>query len=219
MFITFEGVDGSGKTTQVSQTADYLREQGYDVLATREPGGTPIGDQIRELLLENKDDPDIHAHTELLLFCASRAQLIAEVVLPHLRAGGIVISDRYTDSTYAYQGYGHGLNVDKLKQINDFATTGLHPDLTIFLDITPKEALKRRAAGTLFGQTWNRLDDMDIAFHERVYKGYREMILADPARFTEVDATVAPEVIQAKIRDVLAEALAMPTDNHTRKAR
>lgn len=219
MFITFEGVDGSGKTTQIRQVADYLKGYGYDVLSTREPGGTPLGNQIRTLLLENKDDPDIHAHTELLLFCASRAQLIAEVVLPHLQNGGVVLSDRYVDSTYAYQGYGHGLDLKKLRQINEFATTGLKPDLTIFLDITPETALRRRAKGTLFGETWNRLDDMELDFHNRVYKGYREMILAEPDRFVEVDALQSPEVIQSRIRKILREHFSLPAENSARKAR
>lgn len=219
MFITFEGVDGSGKTTQVQDTVTYLRSNGYDVLHTREPGGTHIGDNIRRILLEDPvDGMEIHARTELLLFCASRAQLVEEIIAPHLEAGGIVISDRYVDSTYAYQGYGHGLNLDTLRQIVGFATAGLTPDLTLFLDISPEKALRRRAAGTLFGEEWNRLDDKELAFHHRVYKGYRELILREPARFVEVDASESSAQIQKDIRTVLAAWLDLPRTRRTRKA-
>lgn len=210
MFITFEGVDGSGKSTQVRLTVEYLRGLGFDVLMTREPGGTPIGDQIRGILLDNMDNTDMHARTELLLFCASRAQLVAEVITPHLQRGGIVICDRYVDSTMAYQGYGHGLNLKALKQVLSFATGGLLPDLTIYLDITPEEALRRRAEGTLFGEDWNRLDDMDLDFHNRVYKGYRELLLAEPARFAAIKANAAPEKVQDAIRRTLTEWIDLP---------
>ena len=207
MFITFEGVDGCGKTTQVRLTADYLRQCGYAVLLTREPGGTPIGDQIRRVLLDKMENTQMNARTELLLFCASRAQLVAEIITPHLQSGGIVIADRYMDSTYAYQGYGHGLPLEALRSIINFATGGLLPDLTLLLEITPEAALKRRTDGTLFGETWNRLDDMEMAFHRRVHKGYRELLLREPARFAEINAAEAPEVVQTAIRQVLAERL------------
>lgn len=210
MFITFEGVDGSGKSTQARQTTDYLQSLGYDVLLTREPGGTSIGDQIRGILLDNMDNVDMNARTELLLFCASRAQLVAEKIIPHLKAGGIVICDRYIDSTYAYQGYGHGLNLKALKSIITFATDGLIPDVTIYLEMTPEQALQRRAQGTLFGEDWNRLDDMEIAFHKRVYKGYRDLVLAEPARFVEIKADNPPEKVQQDIRRALIEWIDMP---------
>ncbi|MFW5696370.1 MAG: dTMP kinase [Phototrophicaceae bacterium] len=215
MFITFEGIEGSGKTTQARLTADYLRHHGHNVLLTREPGGTPIGDQIRGILLDNMDNVDMHDRTELLLFCASRAQLVSEVIAPHLEQGGVVICDRYIDSTMAYQGYGHGLNLKFLRQLNSFATNGLTPDLTVFLDITPEKALRRRAAGTLFGEEWNRLDDMALAFHQRVYKGYRDLILAEPARFVAVDAADEPDQVQARIRATLSEWLELPASRST----
>ena len=157
-------------------------------------------------------DTEMHAHTELLLFCASRAQLVAELITPHLKRGGIVICDRYVDSTFAYQGYGHGLNLEALRNVVNFATGGLLPDVTIYLEITPKVALERRAKGMLFGETWNRLDDMAMAFHERVYKGYRELILKEPARFAEISADDTEEAIQAAIRRTLAEWLKLPDD-------
>jgi len=210
MFITFEGVDGSGKTTQAQQTVTYLQQNGYDVIYTREPGGTPIGDQIREILLDNMDNTDMHARTELLLFCASRAQLVAEVITPHLEGGGIVICDRYIDSTLAYQGYGHGLNLKGLRNVINFATGGLLPDVTLYLEITPEDALRRRAKGTLFGEAWNRLDDMELEFHQRVHKGYRELLLAEPARFVEVSALGTPEAIQENVRRELSAFVDLP---------
>jgi dTMP kinase len=210
MFISFEGVDGSGKSTQARLAADYLRQSGYDVILTREPGGTSIGDQIRGVLLDKMENTEMHARTELLLFCASRAQLVAELITPHLKRGGIVICDRYIDSTFAYQGYGHGLNLQALRSVVEFATGGLLPDVTIYLEITPEIALKRRATGMLFGESWNRLDDMAMAFHERVYKGYRELILKEPARFAEVNADDTELAIQEAIQQILAEWLRLP---------
>lgn len=210
MFISFEGVDGSGKSTQAHLAADFLRQCGHDVILTREPGGTPIGDQIRAVLLDKMENTEMDARTELLLFCASRAQLVAEVITPHLKRGGIVICDRYIDSTFAYQGYGHGLNLTALRHILDFATGGLLPDLTLYLEITPEIALNRRAKGMLFGETWNRLDDMALAFHERVYRGYRELILKEPARFVEINADDKPDTIQKEIQQTLAEWLKIP---------
>ncbi|GAB4523078.1 MAG: dTMP kinase [Anaerolineae bacterium] len=206
MFITFEGMDGSGKTTQVRQTADFLRERGFDVLLTREPGGTVVGDEVRKILLD-EHETEIHPRTELLLFCASRAQLVHEIILPHLEGGGVVICDRYIDSTFAYQGYGHGLNLKALRSVVAFATGGLLPDVTLYLEITPEASLRRRAQGTLFGEAWNRLDDMDMSFHQRVYKGYRELLLAEPARFVEINALGTPDEVQTDIRRVLAEYL------------
>src|SRR4030095_1094272 len=142
MFITFEGPDGSGKTTQVAQIAERLRKAGYNVLHAREPGGTAIGDQIRDILhdMENKN---MTPRAELLLYNASRAQIVAEAIRPHLKAGGVVICDRFYDSTMAYQGYGHGLDLNTLRTIVDFATDGLRPDLTFYLDISPTEGIQR----------------------------------------------------------------------------
>jgi len=210
MFITFEGVDGSGKSTQTKQTAAYLRARGYDVLLTREPGGTVIGDQIRTVLFGKKGDVRKDAmspQSELLLFCASRAQLVREVIHPHLAKGGIVLCDRYADSSLAYQGYGHGLELEMVRNILDFATNSLRPDLTIYLDIKPNVALKRRETGSLFGEEWNRLDDMELAFHRRVYEGYAEMMRADPARWVAVNADQAEGKVQAEIIQQLATRL------------
>ena len=214
MFISFEGIDGSGKTTQAQLTAQYLRQHGYQVLLTREPGGTPIGDQIRGVLLDKMENTAMHARTELLLFCASRAQLVEEIIAPHLKRGGVVICDRYIDSTLAYQGYGHGLNLPALRSVVDFATGGLLPDLTLYLEIAPEAGLRRRATGMMFGAEWNRLDDKELAFHRRVYKGYREMLLKEPARFVEINASEDETAVQESVRRVLTEWLPLPTPPH-----
>jgi dTMP kinase len=212
MFITFEGTEGGGKTTQISLTAEYLRKRGYDLLLTREPGGTDIGDRIREILLEKGDVPSpMHARTELLLFCASRAQIVAEVIRPHLESGGVVLCDRYIDSTFAYQGYGHGLDLPQLKSVVEFATGGLTPDVTVFLDITPENGLKRRAEASLFGAEWNRLDNMDLAFHRRVYDGYMTLIKAEPTRWARIDALQSIDAVQAEIRRELGIRLPAPS--------
>ncbi|HLA45380.1 MAG TPA: dTMP kinase [Aggregatilineales bacterium] len=158
MFITLEGPDGSGKTTQARLLCDYLHAKNRVFRHTREPGGTAIGDQIREVVhsLKNKE---MHPHTEVLLYVASRAQLVAQVIRPSLESGQIVVCDRYADSTLAYQGYGHGLDLDALRTILQFATGGLKPDLTLYFDISAAEGLKRRQQDAAQGGDWNRLDD------------------------------------------------------------
>jgi dTMP kinase len=206
MFITFEGLDGSGKTTQAKLIAAYLKDAGYDVLLTREPGGTAIGDQIRAVL-HNMDNTAMHPSAELLLYNASRAQLVAEVLRPHLASGGLVICDRFYDSTLAYQGYGHQLDLDVLRTIVTFATGGLKPDLTLYLDITPEDGLTRRKQASLFGEEWNRLDDMELAFHQRVYAGYQALMQAEPQRWVRIDAMQSIEQLQADIRQKLEARL------------
>lgn len=202
MFISFEGPEGSGKTSQVAKLVAYLQEEGYAVLATREPGGTFIGDQIRDVL-SNLDNTSMRPRTEILLFQASRAQLVEQVIRPHLKGGGIVLSDRYADSTLAYQGYGHQVDLEKLKTIIEFATGGLKPDLTILLDIDVEEGLQRRARG---GE-WNRLDAYDLAFHQRVRQGYHQLVQEEPERWKIVNAGQPPELVQAAIRELVLERL------------
>ena len=210
MFISIEGLDGSGKTTQAQRLYDWLRLRGHDVLLTREPGGTPIGEQIRALL-HDLDNTAMQPATELLLYNASRAQLVAEELRPQLESGGIALCDRYADSTLAYQGYGHGQDLELLRGVIDAATGGLQPDATIFLDIAPQTALERRRMASLFGEEWNRLDDFELAFHQRVYDGYQALAAAEPQRWLCVDAQRSILDVQAALRKALAERLPQPT--------
>ena len=197
MFITFEGPDGSGKTTQISLLADFLREQGYPVRTTREPGGTSIGDQIRDCLHDVRNI-GMTAATEILLYSASRAQLVREVIRPALEAGAIVICDRFADSTMAYQGYGRGLSLDDLAYITGFATGDLQPDLTFLLDLDVEAGIGRRTSG---GDEMNRMDLQKSSFHRRVRDGYLEMVASQPQRWVVVDADRAVDDVQAAIRD------------------
>ncbi len=202
MFITFEGPDGSGKTNQVALLADYLRQEHYSVLITREPGGTLIGEQVRAIL-SNLENTMMRPRTEILLFQASRAQLVDQIILPHLERGGIVVCDRYADSTLAYQGYGHQVDVDKLRTVVEFATGGLKPDLTLLLDVDVELGLRRRAQGG----GWNRLDAYDLDFHQRVRQGYHRLAQAEPERWVCVDAGQSLEKVQAEIRQIVIERL------------
>jgi dTMP kinase len=184
MFITLEGSEGSGKTSLIGPLASLLQREGWQVIITREPGGTSIGDQIRSIL-GSLANTAMGPRTEALLFLAARAQLIDEVVLPHLNKGGIVISDRYADSTLAYQGYGRGLDLVQLQTLLDFATNKRKPDLTLFLDVDVEVGLQRRASG---GE-WNRLDACDLEFYQRVRHGYYELMKKEPQRWVLIDAS------------------------------
>ena len=206
MFITFEGPDGGGKTTQVAMTVETLKARGYNVLLTREPGGTDIGNQIRHVLHDMKNHA-MNPRTELLMYSASRAQIVEEVIKPQLAKGGLVICDRFFDSTYAYQGYGHGLDLNQLKLITEFATGGLKPDLTVLLDIAPEDSLQRRLSSLDKGGEWNRLDAMAIDFHKRVRDGYHALVAAEPQRWVVVNAAQSVEKVQADILAVLEKRL------------
>jgi dTMP kinase len=203
MFITLEGPDGSGKTSQMQPLADHLRVRGYPVFTTREPGGTEIGDQVREILMSMRNQ-GMHPRTETLLFCAARAQLVAEVIRPRLEAGEVVISDRYADSTLAYQGYGHGNDLEQLRQVLSFATGGLVPDLTLLLDIEAADGLKRRKSG---GGEWNRMDDYQLELHQRVRAGYLELAAAEPGRWVVIDASQPGAVVQSQILEAVDSRL------------
>lgn len=202
MFISFEGPEGSGKTLQITALAEFLKGAGYPVLATREPGGTGIGDQIRAILLD-LDNTVMQARTEILLFQASRAQLVEEVILPHLAKGDIVLSDRYADSTIAYQGYGHQVNLEQLKNIVTFATGGLKPDLSLLLDIDVEDGLRRKSGG----EEWNRLDAYELDFHQRVRQGFHQMVAAEPERWVVINAAKSRSEVQAEIQQVVLERL------------
>lgn len=201
-FITLEGPEGSGKTHQLPELVDFLRSQGYTVLATREPGGTPIGDQIRGVL-SDLTNTAMQPRTEILLFQASRAQLVDQMILPCLNDGGIVVCDRYADSTLAYQGYGHRIDLVQLQSIVNFATQGLKPDLTLLLDIDVSEGLKRKAQG---GE-WNRLDAYDLEFHERVRQGYLELARKEVGRWVIIDAGLPPRQVQSAMQAVIRKRL------------
>jgi dTMP kinase len=202
MFITLEGPEGSGKTSQLPKLVDYLQQNGFDVLATREPGGTAIGEQIRTVL-HNLENKEMNPRTEILLFQASRAQLVEQVIRPHLARGGIVICDRYADSTLAYQGYGHQIEIEPLKVLVNFATGGLKPDLTILLDVDVEIGLRRKE---LKGE-WNRLDAYNLEFHHRVRQGYSQLVHAEPERWVVIDASLSPTQVQNEMRRVVIERL------------
>jgi len=207
VFITFEGPDGSGKTTQIRLLAEWLREQGHEVVLTREPGGTEIGDQIRTVL-HDPYNTAMDARTEILLYSASRAQHVAQLIRPSLAAGKIIISDRYADSTLAYQGYGRGLDLEVLRAVTSFATGGLTPALTVYLNITPEEGLQRRRLG---GDEWNRLDAEALEFHQRVRAGYLELVKQGTERWAVIDAARSVEEVQAEIRTVVQARLGKET--------
>jgi dTMP kinase len=202
MFITFEGPEGSGKSSQLPALASFLKERGCDVVCTREPGGTKIGDQIRQVLV-CMENVELHPRTEILLFQAARAQLVEELILPSLKQGKVVLCDRYGDSTLAYQGYGHGLDQEKLKMMLEFATGGLKPDLTILLDVDVMTGLKRKKAK----DEWNRLDAYEISFHERVREGYHHLAAEDKKRWRVVDASQSMEKVQEEIRQIVLNAM------------
>src|SRR5512143_169589 len=202
MFITLEGPEGSGKTMQLPKLAEYLRQSGFDVLTTREPGGTSISEQIRTVL-HNLENKEMNPRTEILLFQASRAQLVEQVIRPHLAKGGIVVSDRYADSTLAYQGYGHQTDIETLRVLVTFATGGLKPDLTLLLDVDVEVGLRRKE---LKGE-WNRLDAYNLDFHQRVRQGYLQLVREEPGRWVVVDASQPPKQVQSDMRRVVAERL------------
>ncbi len=206
MFITFEGPEGSGKTTQFTRTVAALQAAGHDVLATREPGGTPIGEQIRSVLLDRPENTTMTPEAEALLFSAARAQHVRERIRPALAAGKIVLCDRFADSTLAYQGYGHGLDLEALRRITAFATGGLTPDITIYLDCPPEIGLRRKANQA----EWNRLDGMALDFHRRVYGGFLALMADSPTRWVRIDATRPADDVFAQIAAALqARGLAL----------
>ncbi len=195
IFITFEGPDGSGKTLQMKPAAEFLRKQGYIVYPAREPGGTAIGDQVRDILMK-MENTSMLPRTETLLFCAARAQLVEEIIHPHLKKGEAVLLDRYADSTLAYQGYGHENDIDLIRKVLNFATGGLTPDLTFLFDLDPEIGLQRRQKG---GGEWNRMDAYQLQYHERVRQGYLAIAREDPGRWHIIDANQSPDVVQSSI--------------------
>lgn len=203
MFITFEGPEGSGKSTQIRLLAAFLEGEGYRVVQTREPGGTPISDQIRTVV-HDVANTAMDPTTEVLLYAASRAQHVAQLIRPSLASGAVVLCDRFAGSTMAYQGYGRGLDQTMLQQLTAIATGGLTPDLTLLLDLDVARGLERREIG---GEEMNRLDLEALSFHERVRQGYLKMAAAAPARWLLIDADRPVTAVQADLQRVVAKRL------------
>ena len=201
MFITLEGPEGAGKTTQLVRIEAWLTQKSYVVVRTREPGGDAIGERVRTLLLHGHPHPE----AELLLFAAARAQNCAEVILPALKSGKVVLCDRFTDSTVAYQGFGRGLSLETIAQVNTFATGGLTPDVTLLLDLPVTMGLTRRRGD--LNETQNRMDREALEFHEKVREGYLWQAKQSPKRIKIIDATQTPDAIFAQIQCVLETVL------------
>jgi dTMP kinase len=204
LFITFEGTEGSGKTTQISLLADHLASTGRTATLTREPGGTPIGDQVRKILLDPSNKA-LHPRAELLLYAASRAQHLAERILPALEAGRIVLCDRFSDATLAYQGYGRGLDIGTIRSLDQIVTGGMSPHLTLLLDLDVSAGLSRaRGRNSSAGlEHEGRFENEDIAFHDRVRRGYLTLARQEPERVRVVDAARMPDVVQREIRAIV----------------
>ncbi|MGV1009937.1 MAG: dTMP kinase [Dermatophilaceae bacterium] len=194
VFVAFEGGDGAGKSTQVGLLAEALRQAGRQVIVTRQPGGTPLGTEVRELLLHGGD---VCGRAETLLFAADKAQHVHELVRPALERGRDVLTDRYTDSSIAYQGIGRGLGADLVHRVLDWAVDGLHPDLTVVLDVPVTVGRRRR------GAVPDRVEAEPDAFHERVRRHFLERAAADPRSYLVLDATLAAEHLRDRVLDVL----------------
>jgi dTMP kinase len=206
-FITFEGIDGSGKSTQIRMLAGDLRQRGVDVLITQEPGGTPLGRRLREAFLETEET--VEPMAELLLFAADRAQHVEHMIRPALAEGRLVISDRYADATYAYQGAGRGFAKETVLEIIRLATGGLKPDLTLFFDISVENAIRRMAARIDSGEKKNRMDDETGEFYTAVRDSYLEIANNEP-RFRILDANRSIEEIHAEVVGVVTKFLDSP---------
>jgi len=208
LFITFEGTEGSGKTTQISLLAEHLRSLGHTVRTTREPGGTPIGEEIRHTLKHSSSNEAMTPEAELLLMNASRAQLVREVIRPALDGGEIVLCDRFYDSTIAYQGYGRGLDLSTVKAMIDAAVGDTRPDLTLLMVVAHKvsaERLLARQATLPFMR--DRIEEADRSFFDRVAKGYQAIAAAEPNRVRQIDANVPSERIEAVIWELVEPLL------------
>lgn len=204
-FITFEGIDGSGKSTQLRMLANELRVRNFNVLPTCEPGGTPLGRRLREAFLETEEN--VAPLAELLLFAADRAQHVNFLVKPALSEGKIVISDRYADATFAYQGAGRGFPETTINQIIELATSGLKPDLTLFFDLSIEKALLRTSSRNDAGEQKNRMDKETAGFYERVRGAYLKIAENEPQRFRVIDADGSTDQVQARVVEIVTEFL------------
>jgi len=205
-FITFEGPEGSGKSTQIKRLADRLRAQGREVVATREPGGTEIGEQIRNIVIHNARGDEMCPEAELLLYTAARAQLVREVIAPALRRGAVVLSDRYLDSSSVYQGIGRSLAADPVRQVNLFAVGGVMPDLTLVIDVPIEVSLARinQRASNLP----DRMERVGSGFFQKIRDGYLALARESAARVRVIDGTKSPDAIETEINALLAPLLA-----------
>ena len=204
-FITIEGGEGAGKSSLIEQLANTLQHKGRSVVVTREPGGIPIAEKIRGVILDTAHTT-MDARTEALLYAAARRQHLVEKVIPALQEGNIVLCDRFVDSSLAYQGYARGLGMDEVWKINEFAIAGVMPDLTIFMDVSPEVGLSRIARNEV--REVNRLDLERHSFHERVREGYRLLQRQFPERIARVDAELSPEKVLSAVIDVISRRLA-----------
>lgn len=198
LFITIEGTDGSGKTTQMGLIKDHVSAKGCEVVMLREPGGTRISERIREVIL----DPlftEMAFNTEVLLYAAARAQLVAETIKPALKNGKIVICDRFIDSTFAYQGYGRGIGLEVLKSINNVALEGIMPDITFFFDLDPELALVRRKASSIT----DRIENEKVDFHKKVHAGYMDLAAKYPERIKRIDSSRTVQAVWEDVKQLL----------------
>jgi dTMP kinase len=202
--IIFEGVEGCGKTSQMQLCAQWLESLGIPIVVTREPGGTELGLDLRRILLNNPENLPISQVTELLLYAADRSQHVAQELKPHLAAGKYILCDRYTHSTTAYQGYGRGVNINLINQLNHIATDGLVSDLTIWLDVDVEVGLARKQAAT---GGLDRIEQETIAFHRRVQQGYADLAALYPSEIVRVDGSLSPEAVQQVIQKILHQRL------------
>lgn len=205
IFITMEGPDGAGKTTQIELLKDYLNKKGYDVLITRDPGGNAVSEAIREVIL-NKDFTEMGYMTELLLYAAARAQLVKENIKPALSAGKAVIADRFVDSSAVYQGIGRGLGIDTVYKVNEFALQGILPDMTFLMDLDAEVGIARKKNQAEL----DRMEQESLDFHKKVVEGYRSLAEMNPDRIVKVDAALPKEVIHDIIISYVEKWLARP---------
>jgi len=206
-FVTFEGPEGSGKSTQIDLLGDALTTQGLDVLRLREPGGTPLGEDLRALVLASETPGTMAAEAELLLFGASRAQLMRQRILPHLSGGGVVLCDRFADSTTAYQGYGRNLDAEFIARLHEFTLGGRWPDLTFLLDLTVEEGFDRVFLRNGNGEHADRIEAESRAFHECVREGFLDLARRHPERFRVLNAMRPAETIRKQILEMMTDAI------------
>ena len=202
LFITIEGIDGSGKSTQINLMRDYIARKGFEVVLTREPGGTAISEKIREIILDPRHR-EMDRITEMLLYASARAQLVSEVIKPSLERGKVVICDRFIDSSYVYQGFGRGIDIKVIKDVNAVALAGVEPDITFFFDINPEIALTRRASAT----STDRIESEKMEFHRRVYLGYKKLSLLYPERIKRIDGSRSIEEVSKDVNKWLDRLL------------